>query len=636
MALKPNQGFRKNNTVGVPIQSQEYSKNLSKQKLIKIARAKELLRQGLSKAEAMRVMVEEGLSNRSIKSTAGPAPFMKQAADELIAEGVKITPGTQTIGDGSVKRGRDRRYKATQAKSNKGMEIKMAVPKELKSNLQLSHAGGKYSPVGLHNLMYADGRKNLKMVKPFEDKIFAEMEKFNKVYEDVNAPDNIKRLAALEYAKSDRALRKKYPEYAKLKTRLSFKNSAFAPGFTVKEKLLDPSMAISNEPGTLIKGITPSSEKGKEILKLSKGNLNSAINSAQSKLITSTNKLPKADQLKFCSLLSKGGLPGDCKQALKADPEKAAKILSEAPVTSAAMKDVKGNAQKMIRLFRGEEPNQKGINAMENKYSSKLKNRFFFDNADDARWYAQRQGTLTGNVKSVDVPEKMARIGSKVASRRKGPNYGSEVILPKKFVGKEKLNIIETARARGEALTSKITFDKIKGAFINRSTGDSVSSGELKAFAEETPISVIAGTEDAYKPIKKSMLKTVGRTLAKIGAPLPTALIDGYFVGKQIQDDKSAVEIAKDPLNWLGLATMSTLTKAGGLTKAGTAAPGTMSSILRMGMNPGLIRGVSRFAGLPGLAVSTALTAYDQYGKYKNEEGFIYNLFNSKGYKEIE
>ena len=212
MALKPNQGFQKGNTFGVPFQSQEYSKNASKQKLIKIARAKELLRQGLSKAEAMRVMVEEGLSNRSIKSTAGPAPFMKQAADELIAEGVKITPGTQTIGDGSVKRGRDRRYKATQAKSNKGMEIKMAVPKELKSNLQLSHAGGKYSPVGLHNLMYADGRKNLKMVKPFEDKIFAEMEKFNKVYEDVNAPDNIKRLAALEYAKSDRALRKKYPE----------------------------------------------------------------------------------------------------------------------------------------------------------------------------------------------------------------------------------------------------------------------------------------------------------------------------------------------------------------------------------------------------------------------------------------
>ena len=75
---------------------------------------------------------------------------------------------------------------------------------------------------------------------------------------------------------------------------------------------------------------------------------------------------------------------------------------------------------------------------------------------------------------------------------------------------------------------------------------------------------------------------------------------------------------------------MSTLTGAGGLTKAGVAAPGAMSSILRMGMNPGLIRGISRFAGLPGLAISTGLTAYDQYKKYQNEEGLIYNLFNDK------
>ena len=342
-------------------------------------------------------------------------------------------------------------------------------------------------------------------------------------------------------------------------------------------------------------------------------------------LIYKTKKLSEADQLAFCSLLSKGGLPGDCTKALKANPEKAAQVLSDAPTTSVAMKNVKKDSQKLIRLFRGEEPNQKGINAMDNVYSSKLKNRFFFDNARDARYYARRQGSNTGRVLSVDVPENFVNIGKKISERRKGPRLGNEIILPKKFVGKEKLNIIETARARGEALTSKITFDKIKGAFINRSTGDAVSSGELKAFAEETPISVIAGTEDAYKPIKKTFLKTVGKALAKAGAPLPTALLDGYFVGQQIKEDKSAVEIAKNPLNWLGLATMSSLTKVGGVTGSGTA-----NAIARLGMSPGLIRGVSRFAGLPGLAISTALTAYDQYEKYKNEEGLIYNFFNEK------
>ena len=170
-----------------------------------------------------------------------------------------------------------------------------------------------------------------------------------------------------------------------------------------------------------------------------------------------------------------------------------------------------------------------------------------------------------------------------------------------------------------------IRYNNITGAMVNTSNGTAIKPGELKTFAADNPISVEAGTEDAFKPIKKNFLKTVGKTLAKVGAPLPTALLDSYFIGKQIQDDKPAVEIAKDPLNWLGLATMSTLTKVGGVTGSGTA-----NSILRLGMNPGLIRGISRFAGIPGLAISTALTAYDQYDKYKNEEGLIYNLFNDK------
>ena len=78
------------------------------------------------------------------------------------------------------------------------------------------------------------------------------------------------------------------------------------------------------------------------------------LNEGTNQLINSTEKLTKPEQIKFCSLLSNGGLPGDCKQALKANPEKAAKILSEAPVTSAAMNNVKKDSQKLIRLFRGE------------------------------------------------------------------------------------------------------------------------------------------------------------------------------------------------------------------------------------------------------------------------------------------
>ena len=110
------------------------------------------------------------------------------------------------------------------------------------------------------------------------------------------------------------------------------------------------------------------------------------------------------------------------------------------------------------RLFRGEEPNRTTENLMSVLYSPKLRNRFFFDNPADARYYAQRQGTLTGNVYSVDVPEKYVNIGRKIAKRREGPSYGSEVILPKKFIPQVELNYIQTVAARLQA-----TLDYLKG-----------------------------------------------------------------------------------------------------------------------------------------------------------------------------
>ena len=339
----------------------------------------------------------------------------------------------------------------------------------------------------------------------------------------------------------------------------------------------------------------------------------SAFNSLQSKLISSTNKLPKADQLKFCSLLSKGGLPGDCKQALKADPEKAAKILSEAPVTSVAMKDVKGNAQKMIEIFRGERANAPGKMMIGNEmvpYSEKLKGRFYTAN----KGMAERFADDPSKIKRLKIPEKDFNIGTKLARRINVDQMADQLILPRKTIN--------------EIQAGSIKYNSDIGAIVNKN-GSIAGPEELKNFAAENPIDVKAGTEDALKPIKGNLLKTVGKSLAYVGAPLPTALIDSYFVGRQISEDKSAAEIAKDPLNWLGLATMSSLSNISGVTK-----PGKVNAALRLGMSPGLIRGVSRFAGIPGLAISTALTAYDQYEKYKNEEGLIYNFFN-KGSKAI-
>ena len=419
-----------------------------------------------------------------------------------------------------------------------------------------------------------------------------------------------------------------------------------APNALAKEKLLkETAKEVDKLPGGITyffedQRIGSQSPTTESILKGAAGTYKDAsLTKSINNLIASTEELPKATQLKICKFFSNGGLPGDCKQAIKKDPEKAAKILSEAPVTSAAMNNVKKDSQKLIRLFRGEEPARKtelykSFKGQPSMYEESLKGRFFFDNPADARYYAQRQGSLTGNVKSVDVPENMVNIGRKMANRRRGPNYGSEVILPKKFVGKETVNIPQTAMARAGAIVDRIKnqtppiipntkYNADAGTFVNTTTNAPDTNFNAKAYAENNPIEVKAGTEDALKPIKGNLLKTVGKSLAYVGAPLPTALIDTYFIGKQIAEDRPAAEIAKDPLNWLGLATMSTLSNISGVTK-----PGKMNAALRLGMSPGLIRGVSRFAGIPGFAISTALTAYDQYNKYKNEEGLIYDFFN--------
>ena len=164
------------------------------------------------------------------------------------------------------------------------------------------------------------------------------------------------------------------------------------------------------------------------------------------------------------------------------------------------------------------------------------------------------------------------------------------------------------------------------GAFVTGNEDDIASQADIKKYAADNPMEVKVGEEPVKTATNKSVLANVGKAMARVGAPLPVAAIDSYFIGKQVAEGKGTAEIASNPLNWLGLATMEPLAKASGI-----AEPGKLNTALRLGLNPATIRGITRFAGLPGLAVSTAMTAYDQYQKYKDGEGFIYNLLNQKG-----
>ena len=164
------------------------------------------------------------------------------------------------------------RLELTKERSSPSLETELAAPKE--SGLNYHHAGFKKSLTDLKNTMYIPGRPNRQMAKLFEDPLLKEMEAFTKVFDDVDASPLEKQKAATNYLKNDRSLRKKYPQFKNFKTRLSFRRTALDPsGIMVKEKLPDPSLAISQEPGMRLKGETPSTPKGQQILEFGKNNL---------------------------------------------------------------------------------------------------------------------------------------------------------------------------------------------------------------------------------------------------------------------------------------------------------------------------------------------------------------------------
>ena len=180
--------------------------------------------------------------------------------------------GPKNFGEETRKKAADKRKDFTKTRSSESLEKGLAAPK--KSGLNFHHAGFKKSLTDLKNTMYIPGSLNRKMAKLFEDPLLKEMEAFTKVFDDVDASPLEKQKAATNYLKNDRSLRKKYPQFKNFKTRLSFKRTVLDPsGIMVKEKLPDPSLAISQEPGMTLKGETPSTLKGKQILEFGKNNL---------------------------------------------------------------------------------------------------------------------------------------------------------------------------------------------------------------------------------------------------------------------------------------------------------------------------------------------------------------------------
>ena len=207
----------------------------------------------------------------------------------------------------------------------------------------------------------------------------------------------------------------------------------------------------------------------------------------------------------------------------------------------------------------------------------------------------------------------------------KNPNTVKALVTSGQVITADKLPRPDDAVLKDTFKETNLRWNNDIGAFVTPNE-DVASQSDIKKYAADNPMEVKVGEEPLKAATNKSVLANVGKAMARVGAPLPVAAIDAYFIGQQVKEGKGTAEIASNPLNWLGLATMEPLAKASGIAEGGG-----LNKALRLGLNPATIRGITRFAGLPGLAVSTAMTAYDQYQKYKDGEGFIFNLLNQKG-----
>ena len=231
---------------------------------------------------------------------------------------------------------------------------------------------------------------------------------------------------------------------------------------------------------------------------------------------------------------------------------------------------------------------------------------------------------------------------------------------------------IGTVAAGAGIALSGLRFNPEKGEIVTTDNDQKADQNQILQYVKDNPLKVTAGSSlgfaaqevpGAYKAARdlgrgrvRSTLGISGAirpVLTTFGTPLLTGLYEGAIGAKRLEEGETMTDILTDPLGpALGISLMEPLSKMsgvvrdakpvgilGGLKRAfnpfdmsnvGTARPGLTSKILRMGMSPRVIAGISRL-GPYGMLAGAGLSALDQYNKYQNQEGMIYNLFNKDG-----
>jgi hypothetical protein len=301
------------------------------------------------------------------------------------------------------------------------------------------------------------------------------------------------------------------------------------------------------------------------------------LNPQQLKKLKNTVKfLSENEQIGLCNKLSAGGLPGNCASAIDNDPVKAAQIFDEAPVTSSAMAKVKSAASTFLNVAK--KGGRFGAFAAVGAAASAVKQFMSDDPTSYLSDENQQKNMLIDMVTEPVIEER-------------DPGITSSAQLP----------VLGAVTAAGAIPGAAEYYKDRRGIRPNDKFTGPMQKGVGKIRAAASPISGL-----------------LGKGLAATGTPLGMLALEPLYIGQQLAEGDSIGDIATNPINYLGAAFASPLTQ-----QATKFASPAVSSIMRLGISPTMLKTVSRRFGLPGLALSAGISGYEMYQNKKAGRGLF-------------
>ena len=286
--------------------------------------------------------------------------------------------------------------------------------------------------------------------------------------------------------------------------------------------------------------------------------------------------LTNKEKLAYCSLLSRGGLPGDCAAAIDNNPIKAAQIFDEAPSTSPAMAKVKSAANTFLNVAR--KGGRFGALAAVGATAGAVK-EFMSDDPTSYLSNENQQKNMLIDMVTEPVMEE------------RDPGITSDAQLP----------VLGAVTAAGAIPGAAEYYKDRRGIRPNDKFTGPMKQGVGKIRAAASPISGL-----------------LGKGLAATGTPLGMLALEPLYIGQQLAEGDSLGEIATNPINYLGAAFAAPLTQ-----QATKFASPAVSSVMRLGISPAMLKTVSRRFGLPGLALSAGISGYEMFDNYRKGKGLF-------------